>query len=88
MRVQWGLCEEDKFRGVLAHHRDYVDQGGLMAPAFCALVVRDLSPTTVERGSEVWPRVVSRSARGAVKGFERSGVEVIPYEPVWGEVDR
>jgi hypothetical protein len=61
---------------------------GLVAPAFCALIMRNVSPTTVERESGVWPGVVSRSARGAVGRWERLGVEVIPYGHVWGEVDR
>ena len=58
-----------------------------MAPAFCALMVRNLSPTPVERVFGVWSGFMSRSARAVVGRSERSELEVFPSRPVWGEVD-
>jgi len=37
MWVHWSLCEDEKFRGVLVHHRYDVDQGGVVGP--CLLSV-------------------------------------------------
>ena len=34
---QWGLCEEEKIRGVLVQHRDDVDQRGAIGPRFLSV---------------------------------------------------
>jgi len=87
MRVQWGLCEKEKVQGVLVHHRDDVDQGGDVGPCFFSIDGEELEPYDRKRGVwSVWPRVVSRSARGAVGRSERLRVWLIPSGPVWGEV--
>jgi len=78
MWVHCGLCEEEKVAGVLVHHRNDVEQGGIGGP--CPLRIDGEEPEPYGRREGVWsmPGFVSRSARDAVGRSERSKVEVTP----------
>ena len=55
--VRWGLCEEQKIRGVLIHHRDDVDQGGAVGPFLLSVDGKELQP--YDRRGEVWSMTMS-----------------------------
>ena len=52
MWVQWGLCEEEKTRGILAQHLDDVDQGGAVSP--CLLSVDGEESQAFDRRGGGW----------------------------------
>ena len=44
MWVYWSLYEENKIRGVLVRHRDYVDHGGAAGSCFLSVDGEELEP--------------------------------------------
>ena len=53
MWVHWGLCEEEKSGKCWSIIVTMSTKEGLLAPAFLALMLRSLSPLTVEGESGV-----------------------------------
>ena len=68
MWVQWGLCEEEKIRGVLVQRRDDVDQGGAVGP--CLLSVDGEEFEAFDRRGGSWSMAWSSVSVSLWRGRE------------------